>query len=172
MEDLLSSLTTTLNRTFIIASDGQIYKEEKGKGDFNLYSRLFFKNQRTIPRPTDIWINRVPCPDCVNLLLGAFPSETKPTIYLETFVFNETNFENLMLDMSCMAKIQSSGFPVKSWDWDMFKTYITETGSVNCLNTIVTNTSDPVYSTKKANFEKLLTMIQELQDENSISEWC
>lgn len=172
MEELLQSTTTEISKAFIIASDGNVFHGDLAN-EANIYTQ---KVQLayvlpTVATPTDIWFNKVPCRACVNSIIQIFADRgLKPTLHIETLNFSENKIEKLMSSMGCLARLQSQGFPIQTWNWGTFENYLSET--VNCKNRISTYTTASEYVEKKAVFEEFMQIYNALCSSNAIEDWC
>lgn len=161
LEELLRSLTNSSN-IYIIMSDGRIFNQtSQFPPEFGLYYliRGAYSNPR-IDTPTDIWLNKAPCSNCVTTLYETFRyRRTKPTLHLETLNFNDTNAMNIIDALQRLTTVQSYGFSVQVWDWTVFSNnFIAERH--HCTNSINTFTSNQVYTASKSQVESFLSFIQ------------
>ena len=124
---------------------------------------------RGVLPPTDIWVNKVPCPRCTTELSLALPPDYT-TIHVESFLFNETNLENIMEQFGCLARLDSRT-TLEPWDWD---TFMSQFNLINPTYTSIINsaTTEETYILKKSVFNRLFSMIKQLEDNNNIKDWC
>ena len=121
---------------------------------------------------SSVWINKAPCPASTAELVSTFEFvNTKPTVYVETIYSNETKIDNLMPHLGCLAKLKDQGFPLAVWDWNEFRTAFSISNS-GCTSAISSTTSSSSYSAKKNQTMKLVEMIEQLEDENDVKNWC
>lgn len=171
LNDLLASLTTSSSMVYVITNNGKIYVADQSN-EGSLYDAIRFDYLYVFyAHPSSIWINRAPCPSCANSLYETFKDTVpKLNLYVETFDYNATNYENLMQSVGCLAKLQST-FTLKAWNWATFKqTILTET--VDCPIAINTETAATNYSNKKEPFTKFMELIAALKDGHTFGSWC
>lgn len=161
LNDLLESLTGNTSQVYIITNDGQVFN-----GDRSTEQQLYDELRREyyysyVPTPSSLWINKAPCASCTNEVIETFKDTSpKPIIYVGTFKYNETEYENLIGSMGCLAKLHSNGFTLKPWNWTTFSSFLQETNE--CPITIQTKVGESHYSSKKAHFEKLMQIFDAL----------
>lgn len=171
LNDLLASLTASNSKVYVITNNAEIYVDDQDDEGFvydtirNDYSDSYSTS------PSSIWMNSAPCPTCTNRLYQTFKDTIpKPTIYVETFDYNESNYEELRQSIGCLAKLQYHNFTVQAWNWTTFETLLTDT--VECRIAIDIQTAATNYSYKKAHFTKYMDLFPALQDNHTIHEWC
>ena len=130
---------------------------------FELYVRLVgivSETAATNHHITNIWLSRAPCKPCMEILEYAFAgANIKPTIHIESWKINNhqpTTYGTVLQSMGCLSKLNSQGYRIAAWDWDMFHK---ATNSTSC-NYYANNLKlDSVYATKKQTLIKSLPFI-------------
>lgn len=158
---------------YIFLNDGAAYSGPLSM-EYDWYDELNLDYQiPIISTPTSVWINKAPCKDCVESLELTFKARGRPTIYLESFDYNETDYAQLMASIGCIAKLENYGFTVASWDWDVFTTILNALNSANTCTAdinMVTNTEE--YMKKKDDFMDFMNLYKELRDNHDLGDWC
>ena len=173
INDILGSHTTNSSNVYIILNDGAEFSGSLSR-EYQWYEELSVDFQSPIvDTPTSVWINKTPCKDCVELLEVTFKDRGRPTIYVESFDYNETDYAQLMKSIGCMAKLEKYNFVVKPWDWTLFSQILDTLNSANtCTASIRTVINSEEYKEKKADFEDFMDLYKELRDNHDLDEWC
>ena len=100
---------------------------------------------------TDIWLSRVPCKICQEILEYIFRgASSKPTIHIESWETTNHNqtatYRGLLQSMGCISKLKLHQYKVVVWDWDRFGE---ATSSSSCDFYTEISNSDAEYSTDK-----------------------
>lgn len=170
LNELLSSLTGGTNKIYILTNDRKIYF---GDNEALLYNTLRndYKNAGYLATPTQIWINKAPCPICTNNFDDAFKDrEYKPTIYVETFNYAEASYGKLLESFGCLAKLQNLGYPIQAWNWSTFKAGLQNTDE--CPDAIDTEIESPNYMAAKSDLERYIRIFSQLRNESTVGDWC
>lgn len=157
---------------YIITDDRNIYVGSRSD-ESTMYDDLRSDyTLQLIPSPANIWINKAPCATCANQLYETFKDRSwaHPVINVETFNYNEVNYEHLMGGIGCLAKLQGSGFIIKAWDWNTFSSSFLSL--TECTNAVSTQTTSSNYIKTKAHFEKFMAFFSALASGHTIGEWC
>ena len=173
LNEILGSLTGGSNKTYILTNDRSIYYDDANNNEAFLYNTLRndYKTHTYKETPTQIWINKAPCPICVNNLDDAFKDRpTQPTIYVETFDYTEATYGKLLESFGCLAKLQNLGYPVRAWNWSTFKAGLQNTDE--CPNAINTQTTSSNYMAAKTDLERYIGIFSQLASGNTVVDWC
>lgn len=171
LNEILSSLTGGTNIVYILTSDRKIYS---GTNEAYLYDliRNDYAQHSYRATPNELWLNKAPCAICADYLEVAFDNRpgNKPTIYVETLQYDETDYGNLLKSIGCLAQLQAKEFPIKAWNWNTFKAGLQETSS--CTNAIDTQIAASSYATPKADLEQFVNIFNALTTSHNLDTWC
>lgn len=175
LKELLNSTTTNSSQPYVLTSNGRVFKQATTEVEHTMYDRVRTNllSDYSFYYVTSVWISKTPCPSCVDELETTFQhASTKPTVYVETLNFNETNVENnLMEHLGCLAELIEKGFTISAWDWNEFKNTFSITNT-DCVSAISTTTSNTLYTKKKDYLTEFVNMIQQLEDDNDVIDLC
>lgn len=161
-----TSTGNSVSETYVIAGDGYVFH---GTAEHDPYSE-FLIEYSYYPPPSSVWLNTAPCAQCANELIQTYAGRTeRPTIYVESFNHNVTNYEAIEGKVGCLAKLQSSNFSLQAWNWTEFSRFFTEDQCQDAITNFVGNAN---YSNRKQNFENFMDLINQLSSDNKITEWC
>lgn len=171
--DILGSQTTNSSNVYIICSDGAEFSGSLSS-EYQWYEELNINFQSPIvSTPTSVWVNKTPCKDCVESLELTFKDRGRPTLYVESLDYNETDYAQLMRSIGCMAKLEKYGFTVKAWDWSLFTQILDILDSDNtCTSTINTEINTEEYQKKKKDFVEFMDLYIELRENHDLDDWC
>lgn len=180
LSELLSSFTATPQAYIIVEPHSysipipKVYRQKETETEHTLYDRVRSIIKNTFISHPSMWLSKAPCKDCVTELNNAFKFTfgEKPTLYIETLSFNETDISNIVEDLGCLAHLRGQGFEVKPWDWDTFSDTFFPNADPACTEEIKETTSDSEYIDKKTNVARLLSVVQQLRKKNDIKSWC
>ena len=100
----------------------------------DLFIELFrIVSQTAATRQTveDVWLSRVPCKSCIQILEHIFYGSRKPTLHIETWRTKKVqpSYTTILQGMGCISTLKKEQYRIVSWDWEKFGE---ETGTTSC----------------------------------------
>ena len=126
---------------------------------------------------THIWTNYAPCSSCVQSLLTEYdkPELEKPTIHIGRLLNNSASqdLNQVIGTLQCMAKLSHSGFEIRAWNIDSFKTPSGSNVFTDTCNTEIENyNSNSGFTSALSNLRRHVDFIEELGDNPHAHTWC
>lgn len=113
---LIETLTQGDGNVYIIFEDGYTCTSTL-REESNLYAEL--KHVSPKHPSSKLWLNKVPCKNCINNLIAGF--QTKPELHILSLYYDEVSFEDeeLKSAVGCAYRVQEEGYEMTTeWDWD------------------------------------------------------
>lgn len=123
--------------TILTAPDSSLIMYKSGNGS-HAEEKFIDKNKHNLSGFPTLWINNSPCTSCAQKLMTAYQNEsTKPTFYAGHF-YTGGNTEG---SLQCLAKMVSTGFTLKAFDWTTYKGLVNVADCVNAITFAQSNAS-------------------------------
>ena len=89
----------------------------------DLFIELFrIVSQTAATRQTveDVWLSRVPCKSCIQILEHIFYGSRKPTLHIETWRTKKVqpSYTTILQGMGCISTLKKEQYRIVSWDWE------------------------------------------------------
>ena len=123
--------------TILTTPDSTLIMYKSGNGS-HAEEKFIDKNKNNLSAFPRLWINNSPCTSCAQMLMTSYQNEsTKPTIYPGHF-YTGGNKES---SLRCLAKMVSTGFTLKAFDWTAYKGLVNVADCTNAINQALGNAS-------------------------------
>ena len=117
----------------------------------------------------DIWTNYSPCQFCAKALIRHFEKlNDKPTVHVGRIYVENNSLEDTIDTLHCLGKMQHLGFKIVAWDFNAFKSTLTEP----CQTLITEHTKETHFMNEYSKLERQVKFIHKLGRIPDASTWC
>ena len=165
IERILDTVYPEVGKPTLITPDGGKTMYFHDTDPTIAYQHLIGANHVT----DNIYANYSPCRFCVLLLQHLFIGvEDKPTIHVGRIYITQNTLKDAIMDLQCLARLIHDGFNIVAWNFDSFKSSLTE----DCADEIDGRIKNVDFDREYMNLVTQVDFIRELGTNRHANTWC
>ena len=165
LERILDTVDSQHGKPTLITPDNGLNMYVHDTNPLTAYQKLLANDDRM----DNIWVNYAPCRACTLALEHRFRTqENKPTIYVSQVSIDTNSLEEVIETLKCLGKIQHLGFNIVAWNFEQFKTILTEP----CQMLITERTGERDFMNAYMRVERIVAFIRQLGENPHANSWC
>ena len=153
--------------TIIVSGDGETVSQSSSSRNAILE---FFDNFFTTTSPSEIWMNKSPCPQCMHSIMDNYKDETKVIINIADI--DPRNLSDTVESFKCLAVMLRKNHTIRHWNWGVFSDSLNL--KTNCEELVNSTTNSTRFEENRQELSSVLDHIQEIREipESIITTWC
>ena len=150
--------------TIIVSGDGETVSQSSSSRNAILE---FFDNFFTMTYPSEIWMNKSPCPQCMHSIIEKYDKETKVIINIADI--DPRNLSDTVESFQCLAVMLRKDFTIRHWNWGVFSDSLNL--KTNCKELINSTINSTRFEESRKELSSIFQYIQEIR-EVPVTTWC